>query len=440
MTAEPFHLRGNYAPVTQEVTAFDLEVAGTIPAGLGGRFIRTGPNPKDGDTAHWFFGDGMLHGIELRDGRASWYRNRWVRTRKLLDGWGVIGPDGTVDVANTHVFTHAGRIFALMELSYPTEITAELDTVGRYEFDGRLKTNMTAHPKVCPATGEMHFIGYGYLPPFLTYHRVDASGNLVQSEVIEVPWATLIHDFALTEHHVVFFDLPVVFDFDLVPTGTLPYRWSDEYRARLGVMPRGGTNAEVRWYDVDPCYLFHVVNAFEDGDRLVIDFVRYRELWRHGSDQFGPAHLHRWTVDEGAGKVVDEALDDRPVEFPRIDDRLAGRPYRYGYTLRTGAFDETGPLGATVLYKHDMATGAAETHDFGPGRVPGEGVFIPAPDGAGEDEGYVMTYVYDAGTDRSDFVILDAHDFSGSPVATVALPQRVPHGFHGSWIPDGGRP
>jgi carotenoid cleavage dioxygenase-like enzyme len=435
----PFHLRGNFAPVAEEVEAVDLPVEGSIPREIAGRYLRNGPNPKTGTSPHWFFGDGMLHGIALRDGKAQWYRNRWVRTRQFLEDAQFVSPDGTVDrtvgAANTHVVCHAGRILALVESSFPTEVGPDLDTVGTYDFGGRLTTAMTAHPKLCPTTGEMHFFGYGFMPPFLTYHRADRDGNLVQSEVIDVPGPTMIHDFAITATQVVFMDLPIVFDLELAMQGTMPYRWSDDYGARVGIMPRNATAADVRWFDVEPCYVFHPLNAFDDGDRVIVDIARYPELWRTSPQDFSPALLHRWTVDPAAGKVIEEPLDDRPIEFPRVDERLVGLPHRYGYGLHTTP--ESGELlGSSVLLKYDLATGATRVHDFGSGRVPSEGVFIPAADDADEDEGWVVTYVYDAARDRSDFVVIDASDFTAPPVATVLLPQRVPFGFHGSWVPD----
>jgi carotenoid cleavage dioxygenase len=435
----PFHLRGNFAPVQDEITAFDLPVQGTIPRGLRGRYVRNGPNPKTGQSPHWFVGDGMLHGVELRDGRAVSYRNRWVRTRAFLEDAPRFRPDGgrdlTVGVANTHVVAHAGRIFALVETSFPTEVTPALDTLGCFDFDGRLTTGMTAHPKICPRTGELHFFGYSFMPPFLTYHRAAAGGRLLQSEIIEVPGATMIHDFAITDRHVVFMDLPVVFDLELAMAGGMPYRWSDEYGARVGVMPRGGTNADVRWFDVTPCYVFHALNAYDDEHGVVVmDVVRYAELWRGSASAAAPACLHRWRIDVAGGRVHEHALDDRAVEFPRCDERRVGLAHRYGYTVYTEHGVDRGT--GTSLIKYDLRDGASTTHDFGPGRVPAEPVFVPASQAAGEDEGWVMAYVYDASTDRSDLVILDAAGFAGKPVATISLPQRVPYGFHGSFIPD----
>ena len=435
----PFHLRGNYAPVTDEVTATDLAVEGSIPRELSGRYLRNGPNPKSGTSSHWFSGDGMVHGVRLAGGQAHWYRNRWVRTRPLLDdGVRLVGDDGTVDrtvgLANTNVIGHAGRFLALVETSFPTELTPELDTVGVCDFDGRLRTAMTAHPKPCPATGELHFFGYGFFPPYLTYHRLDAAGRLVQSEEIAVPGPTMMHDFAITERHVVFMDLPVVFQPEHALAGErFPYGWSDDYGARLGVMPRGGTNADVRWFEIEPCYVFHPLNAYDDGERLVVDVARYAELWRESPNDFDPAGLHRWTIDLAAGRVAEQPLDDRPVEFPRVDDRLTGKRHRYGWAVENAA--NVGEA-ATRLVKYDLTTGAAQAHDFGPGRVPGEGVFVPAGNDAGEDEGWVLQYVYDATRDGSDLVILDAQRLGGAPQAVVRLPQRVPFGFHGNWVAD----
>jgi carotenoid cleavage dioxygenase-like enzyme len=436
----PFHLRGNFAPVAREVTAFDLPVQGAIPRELRGRYVRNGPNPKSGSSPHWFVGDGMLHGVELSDGRAVWYRNRWVRTRQFLEDASAIGPDGerdrTVGSANTHIIAYAGRFLALVESSFPTEVTRELDTRGCFDFAGSLTTAMTAHPKLCPRTGELHFFGYDYAPPFLTYHRADAQGHLVQSEVIEVPGPTMIHDFALTERHVVFMDLPVVFDLELAQAGTFPYRWSDDYGARLGVMPRGSTNAAMRWFEIAPCYVFHLLNAFEAEAEsgIVVDVVRYPELWRPGTNGDPGARLHRWRIDLAGGRVHEQPLDDRDIEFPRCDERRVGLANRYGYAVHAEQGVERGT--GTSLVKYDLETGSATVHDCGPGRVPSEGVFIAASRGVGEDAGWVMAYVYDAGRDGSDLVILDAADFAAKPVATIPLPQRVPFGFHGSWIPD----
>ncbi len=437
----PFHLRGNFAPVADELTVVDLPVTGAIPPALRGVYLRNGPNPRDGRSAHWFLGDGMLHGVRLADGRARWYRNRYVRGRTFTEGARFVDANGTVDhsagVNNTHIIRHAGRLLALVESSYPVEVTAELDTIGVCDFDGRLRTAFTAHPKACPTSGELHFFGYGFLPPWLTYHVLDAAGALVHSAEITVPAPTMMHDFALTAGHVVFMDLPIVFDFERAAQGGMPYRWSDTHGARLGVLPRRGTNAAVRWFPIEPCYVFHPFNAYDTpAGEIVIDVARYPELWRGSADAIDTATLHRWTIDLAAGRVREEPRDDRAIEFPRVDDRRSGLPHRYGYAA-AGVFERGDDRSrACALVKYDLHTGATTAHDFGPGRTPSEGVFVPASAQAGEDEGWVMQFVYDAARDASDFVLLDASDIRRPPVAVVHLPRRVPFGFHGNWMGD----
>ncbi|MEU9443717.1 carotenoid oxygenase family protein [Streptomyces sp. NPDC048304] len=435
MTAPaPRHLAGNYAPVLEELTARDLPVTGTLPPELNGWYVRNGPNPADAASGHWFFGDGMVHGLRIEDGHAVSYRNRWVRTRSLTDGARMYDDQGRRDLtagpANTHVVRHAGRTLALVETALPYELTCDLDTKGPYDFGGRLHTAMTAHPKTCPVTGELHFFGYGILEPtHLTYHRADASGELVLSRPVEVPGATMLHDFCLTAEHVVFLDLPVVFDLELAMSGgTMPYSWDDGYGARLGVLRRDDPHGEVRWFDIGPCYVFHSLNAHDVPDgTLVLYVMRYDEIWRrteHGRTPPGDAVLWKWTVDPAAGTVREEQIDDRPGEFPRVDDRLTGLTATHGHVT----CDNT-------LVRYDLTTGAVTAHDFGPDRTPGEAAFAPADDAAG-GPGWLMTYVYDAGADRSDLVVLDADDLAAGPVATVHLPARVPFGFHGNWLAD----
>jgi carotenoid cleavage oxygenase len=442
------YLIGNFAPVKDELTVTDLPVEGAIPKELNGRLLRNGPNPIAPDPAsyHWFTGDGMLHAIELRDGKALSYRNRWVRTDQAVQLLGEepipgqpedVFPVGS-SAANTHVVAHAGKIFALVEVCLPTQVRPDLSTVGRYDFGGKLRSSMTAHPKMDPVTGEMLFFGYDpFGPPWLRYHAVNADGDLVRSEDIDIRGPSMVHDFAITERNVVFLDLPVVFDFDLVGKRPFPAEWKPEYGARVGVMPRDGGNADVRWFDVELCYVFHPLNAYDDNGSVVIDVARHPKMF--ATDIYGPAEqsptLDRWTIDLAAGKVIEERLDDRPQEFPRVDDRVVGRRHRYGYASHFGIDDEGIHFGGLV--KHDLKAGTTEERNFGRGMHAGEGVFVSASDDAGEDEGWVLSVVYDEARNASDLVVLDATDFAGSPVATVHLPQRVPFGFHGSWVPDG---
>jgi carotenoid cleavage dioxygenase len=430
-----FFQRDNYAPVADELTVFDLPVDGAIPREITGWYLRNGPNPRQA-TGHWFTGDGMIHGVHLEEGRAKWYRNRWVRTESFDNDLPVYNADGTRNlrssVANTHIVNHAGKTLALVESSLPYEITNDLKTLGAYDFGGKLVDSMTAHPKICPVTGELHFFGYGNIfEPHVTYHRADADGELTINRPLDVPALTMMHDFALTAEHVVFMDLPIVFKLDvaLEGSGDMPYRWDDDYGARLGVLRRDDPFGEVRWFDIDPCYVFHVVNAYDNGNAVVLQAVRYPELWRNNGGFDADGVLWSWTIDLLTGRVSERQLDDRAVEFPRIDDRLATLPAQHAVTVGDGR-----------LLRYDLKTGSAVEHTFGtpqsPGG-PGEAVFVPSAAGpADESSGWYLGYVYDPVRDGSDLVIIDAADFAAPPVARIQLPQRVPYGFHGNWIGD----
>ncbi|MGV0715036.1 carotenoid oxygenase family protein [Mycolicibacterium sp. XJ662] len=432
-STDQFFMRGNYAPVADELTEFDLPVEGTIPTELDGWYLRNGPNPRQA-TAHWFVGDGMIHGVRIEGGRAAWYRNRWVRTDSFENDFPLYNANGTRNlrssVANTHVVNHAGKTLALVESSLPYEISNDLKTLGAYDFGGKLVDSMTAHPKICPTTGEMHFFGYGNIfAPHVTYHRVDADGELTVNRPLDVPALTMMHDFAVTAKYVVFLDLPIVFDLDIAlkAEADMPYRWDDDYGARFGVLRRDDPFGEVRWFDIDPCYVFHVANAYDTGDRIELAAVRYPELWRDSGGFDVEGVLWSWSVDLSTGTVTERQLDDRDVEFPRIDDRLATLPARYSVSV-----------GDDRLVRYDLSTGDAVEHGFGtaasPG-VPGEAVFVPSTSGpADESSGWYLGYVYDPARDGSDLVIIDAYDFAGPPVARIQMPQRVPFGFHGNWI------
>ncbi len=472
-------LEGNFAPVSREHTITELAVTGSIPDFLDGRYLRNGPNPLsevDPAAYHWFMGDGMVHGVRLRDGKAEWYRNRWVRNPSVTatlngeDASRFCGLDALG--ANTNVIGHAGKTLALVEAGAPIyELTDELDTAGRCDFDGTLPGGYTAHPKRDPRTGELHAVSYFFgMGNKVQYSVIDAAGRARRTVDIEVTGSPMMHDFSLTERYVVFYDLPVTFNAEMavaanVPSalrtpaklvlsamvgkvrvpdpvsammarkiganGGLPYRWDPQYPARIGVMPREGGNGDVRWFDVEPCYVFHPLNAYDDGDGIVLEVVRHprmfdREL--HGPDEGGPT-LDRWTVDLAAGKVIEERLDDRGQEFPRVDERLVGRRHRYGYAIAT----DGGATPAGSLFKHDFRTGSAQERAFGGGRQPGEFVFVPCHDDAAEDDGVLIGFVFDPATQRSDLTLLDAGTLE--TVAAVHLPDRVPHGFHGNWVP-----
>jgi carotenoid cleavage dioxygenase len=435
MTTTNRYLEGVYAPVTEEVTVTELDVTGTIPEHLDGRYLRNGPNPRQADPAtyHWFTGDGMVHGIRLRGGRAEWYRNRYVRAE---DGAG--GP-------NTNVIGHAGKTLAIVEAggAPPYELTDELETVGPCDFGGTLEQGYTAHPKRDPATGELHAVSYFWgWGNDVAYTVVDTSGRVRKEVRVPFGGSGMVHDFSLTERHAVLYDLPVLFDPDEAMAGTsFPYHWVDDYQARVGVLPREGDAGDVRWFDVEPCYVFHPMNSYDvvgdDGEvtHIVLDVVRHPSMFRRhllGPGEGTPT-LDRWTIDLGAGKVIEERLDDRGQEFPRVDERLVGRRHRFGWSVQLAGADEVDVSGE--ILKHDLERGTSEGRSFGRGAAAGEFVFVPHSAGSAEDDGVVMGLVYDADRGASDLVLADAATLDD--VALVHLPVRVPVGFHGNWVPAG---
>ena len=438
----PWHLRGNWAPVQDELTVTDLRIDGAVPPELEGVYIRTGPNPKSGTSGHWFFGDGMVHGVRLGGGTAEWYRNRYVQTPNITapsggDPMSSMG-DLTRGTGNTHVLAHQDKILCLEEGHWPWRIDGELNTLGYENWGGALTTSMTAHPKICPVTGDL--IAFSYLspqPPFLHYIRIGADGELKQLEGIEIPNMVMMHDFNVTRNHVVFMDLPVVFDLDALATG-MPFKFKRDAGARLGVMPRTGTNADVRWFEIDPCYVFHPVNAHEEGDTIVLHVSRQPEAFGSSNDDYAEVgRLWKWTIDLVAGTVREEQIDDRPGDFGRVDDRLVGLDARYGYLMAMageGVSEE--PVYGSALWKYDLRSGQCWEHQLGAGVRGAEPVFAPASPDAGEDEGWVVSLAHDTSTDESRLLIIDAQDFSSPPVATIHLPRRVPYGAHGSWVPD----
>ncbi|MEZ5144238.1 MAG: carotenoid oxygenase family protein [Acidimicrobiales bacterium] len=430
----------------------------SCPPGLQGMFVRNGPNPQftPGPKYHPFDGDGMVHAVYLEDGAVR-YRNRWVdskgleleraRGEAIYGGLGeftkldpdVIAQGGMIkNVANTHTVRHAGKILALLEACPPTQLSRELETLGEWDFDGKLQGPFTAHPKIDPATGEMLFFGYQAIPPYLRYHVVSPEGELVHSVDLDLPNPVMIHDFAITEHWTIFLDSPALFDVASMLSGGPLMRWAPELGARIGVLPRYGESADIRWFDVDPHYVVHFFNAWEDGDRLEVRAPRFAQMpggfeFDHPTGREAPLPW-RWSIDLATGAVTDEQTDDRGGEFPRVNDDHAGRQTRYLYNCLARTWEFAFEFHGVV--KYDTATGEAQQHLYAESEVSGEHVFAPDPNGTAEDDGWLLSFVTDRATERTDLVVLDAHDVAAGPVARVHVPRRVPIGFHANWFPE----
>lgn len=458
------YLLGPYAPVDTEITADELEVVGEIPADLEGLYVRNGPNPNmpAGGRYHWFDGDGMLHGIHFADGKAS-YRNRWVRTEGFEAErsagqalWtGVAEPrqdnpdDGSrlriKDTANTDVLFHNGSLTALWYLAgapYAVD-PLTLETIGPQDWGGTRQSSVSAHAKVDPRTGEFVYFDYGPTPPYMSYGVVSADGVVKHHVDIDIPGARMPHDMAITDRHSILMDLPLVVDPVSWSMGRHRLQFLDDTPARFGIIPRYGAPSDIRWFEAEPCYIYHSVNAWEEGDEVVMDVCRFRVPGPSSMEFRGPlasilnylrldAFVHRYRFNLRTGATKETPLDDRNTEFPMVNADFLGERNRYSYNVSINS--------DTVMYfdglvKYDLQTGTDERYGFGAGRYGSEAPFAPRVGAVGEDDGYLVSFVYDAATERSEVVILDAQDIAAGPVGRVLLPVRVPNGFHACWVP-----
>lgn len=451
------HLQGRFAPVHEEIDADDLVVEGELPAGLEGAYVRNGPNPRLpplGSYTYPMEGDAMLHGVWLEGGKAR-YRNRWVVTagmqaeldagRALFGGLmtpafvdtDLLGPDPDPGWPFKldpfiNIVHHGGRWLALEEGSPPYEVDAALETVGRYDFGGALPKGMCAHPKIDPTTGEMFLFRYDVEAPFLTWAVVGPDGTVTRPEtVIEtVDVGHMIHDCVLTDRHLVLVVAPVIFDLDAMMSGGDVLRWDETLPARIAVIDR--ISGAIRWIETDPFFVWHYGNGYETDDgEIVVDFA-----WWDRFDLAPVPHqggFARMTLDPDAGSAAIHMFDDRPTEFPRIDERLTGRPHRYvAASRKSGRFEL--PVGEfDQLVRHDVQTGDVLTHDAE--GCFGEVTFAPRAGGTDELDGWYLAFTSSMDAKRSWLSVWDAADFPGDPVAKVHVPQRVPNGLHGGWFP-----
>lgn len=436
----PF-LQGNYGPVPEELTATSLEIVGELPDELNGLFVRNGPNPLDvHDPAkhHWFIGDGMVHGVRLSDGNAIWYRNRYVKTDRVaaLTGQVAYGKARSpIDSVNTHVQAFAGRIYALVESGpLPMMLNEQLETLGYADFGGQLERGFAAHPHVDPQTG--HWLALCYeagLTDTVTYMEFDETLSLVAKRHISVTDGPMIHDFAFSSRFALIPDLPVTWRQDLWDAGhNFPYRWNTEHPARIGLLSRTDPDADIIWCPIDPCYVFHFVNAFDDEHgNVIVDAVAFEKMFDKVGvgPADGPSKIERWTISPDGAPVDRSVIDDRVQEFPRIDERRTG--LRHNHMYAAGIQSDRGSA-----YRFETSSGAKSAHDHGPMRFGSECVFVPRGPTAPDDDGWVLTFVWDAQRNISELSVIDTRRFEEPPVARIILPQRVPFGFHGSWIPE----
>lgn len=436
---EPYWEQGNFRSVTKESTVTKLRVEGAIPRELSGLFVRNGSNPPTGKSLHWFLGDGMVHGVRITGGRATWYRNRYVDTPLSAAGKDLMemgGPPGKANnQSNVALVHHGGKLLTTGEVGWPFEIRPEdLSTVGAWGFDGKLGETMTAHPKIDPATGRMHFFGYEFLRPAITYYAADPTGAIDVVSPITVDAATMVHDFAVTDRDAVFWIGPVIFGADAKnPNPTIPFHWDPKGPCRVGVMPLDGDDTGMRWVDIPPCFVFHGLNAHREGDEVVLRLHKLEQAFGPKGDLV-PSHLTEWRIDTSGPSLTlrERRISDRGMDLPTHDRRHTGRKTRHGWFATTTPTSSTYGFELAGICHLDLKTGKEDVWAPGPDQRSGEGFFVPS--GKAEGDGWVLTFVWDRTTDRSDLAVFDAQAMRKGPIARVKLPVRVPFGFHGLWV------
>ena len=438
------HLRGVNEPVDAEIEAFDLEVTGSIPPELEGTLVRIAVNPlppfhKDHNA---FFGEGMVHALTFKGGKAQVYRNRWVRTpavSKKLGEEPLFDETSGVDLANTHVIPFAGALLAMTETCLPYRLGESLETQARDDLGG-LDGGFTAHPHVDPRTQLMHALGYDLNSDASTTHYVFSSdGRLVGKNTLALGGPSWLHDMATTENHMVLWDLPVLFDQALFEaSATSFFRWNPNYQARVGLRRLDADNDSVRWFDIDPGWVFHPVNAWEETNqagvlqRVICDVCRYDKAFDSvlTAPMEAPPQIWRWTIDVERGLVSSEIVDDRAQEFPRIDDRFWGVKHDFSVTTQL-VNRETG--GGLIVTDSD---GRSNSFLFDHKTLASEGIFVPASSTAGEGEGWILCGATNLVNRATKTCVFDATRIQDGPIAEVAMPQRIPGSFHGSWVPE----
>lgn len=446
-------LDGPYEPVRDERTD-TCRVTGAIPRAMSGLFAQNSPNPKLEPIGayHWFDGDGMVHGVELRDGKAT-YRNRWIRTAHLAQEEaagralfpGILNPipasgPRDKDTANTDLTFHGGKLLATWWLGgTPVELSVpDLETVGVQDFQGTLTCGVAAHPKVDPQTGELLFFDYDpYKAPHMRCGIASPAGRVTHCVDVDLPGPSLLHDIAFTPNHLVLLDFPMRWDVERLAKGRRRVAFDAQAPARIGLLPRGGT--DVRWFEAPGCYAYHTINAWEDGDETVLIACRIDNPMPsvpHDDEPHIPRltflrmhpFLHEWRLNRVTGQVRERVLDDVPTEFPRINDAWLGRKNRYAYNPRVA---RARSLVFDALLKYDLDQGSSQTHEWGPDTIAGEAVFVSDPARSDEDGGWLCAYATDLRANETTLRILDAEAFV--EVARVHIPRRMPIGFHADW-------
>ena len=458
-------LSGNNAPVADELDIARLEVEGDLPADLNGIYVRNGPNafyPPEW-RYHAYDGDGMLHAVYFDRGRAS-YRNRWVRTGALLEEqaagrtlWKGIKeapradrPDQPLkNTSNTDVKFHAGRLITMWYrsgLPYAVD-PMTLQTLGPADYGGALD-RISAHSRPDGRTGELLWFDYDTKPPYMRYGVIGPDRKSRHAIEVPLPGPRLPHDMAVTEHYTILHDFPLLLDQQAWGLGRYKVNFHPDQPTRFGVLPRYGQAGEIRWFEAKATYMLHVVNAWEEGDEVVMVGTPYRiyddahgqpdakRLERTIHYRQRDFWLYQWRFDLKTGRTSEGPIDDTlNSEFPVINMAWQGLPTQHSYHMvfPYGGKEE---VRFTGIAKVNHRTGAFVHVSAGPQAFYNEPGFAPRDGATAEDDGYLVTIGWNPQRARSEVLVFDARDgeFGRGPIARVMLPRRVPHGFHATFV------
>ena len=458
-------LNGNNAPVKQEDLFEEMQVIGQVPSDLNGMYVRNGPNAYFSPDwrYHAYDGDGMLHAVKFENGKVT-YRNRWIETAALQEEkaagqalWKGLKEPARTDrpdqplknTSNTDVKFHAGQLISMWYRSgMPYALDANtLETLGTADFDGAI-SRISAHSRPDEHTGELMFFDYDVKPPYMTYGVIGADRQLKHKIEIPLDGPSLPHDMAVTENYTILHDFPLKPDPEALAAGRYKVRFFADQPTRFAVVPRYGKVDEIRWFTAKPTYMLHVVNAWEEGDEVVMLGTPYRI--HTGADGKPDAarlektinlrqrdfFLYEWRFNLKTGETTERVIDDvLNTEFPVINSAYQGRKNRYSYNVLfpQGGNEEPRFPG---LVKYDLETGGYVAFSAGPRYFYNEPGFAPRDHSTSEDDGYLVGLVWNPVDERSEIQIFDCKGarLAEGPVARVLLPRRVPHGFHATYV------
>ncbi len=468
-------LSGGFAPVSQEMTVDLTDIEGEIPKDLTGMYVRNGPNRKFEASGryHWFDGDGMLHAVRFDGGRAQ-YQNRWIATDGLTEEISAGGalwqgikdpprkdrPDAPIkDTSNTDIKYYAGSLVSMWYRGgavYQSN-PHDLSTIGKLTLDPRLHgLPISAHSKVDERTGEFLFFAYGTQAPYMHYGVLDRFGKLQTFIPVQLPGPRLPHDMAVTAHYTILHDLPLFNDMDALAAGRHKLKFHHTLPSRFGVVPRHGTKDQIKWFEAEPTYMYHVSNAWEEDDsqggvEIVMTGTPFR-LPKDARGELAPDQLpkllayldadhvfYEWRFNLRTGQTKERLIDDIiNQEFPVINSWMLGHKTRYSWNMLMARQTRPEDPRFCGFARYDLQTDTCTTYHAGVHKWFSEAPFAPKdnwqPNGEREDDGYLVGFMWDDLKQASYLTIFDAHDIAKGPVCKIKMPQRVPHGFHATWV------